>query len=148
MRMRISEFAAFCSVSVRALHLYDRIGLFKPAQIDDATGYRYYLPEQMHLLNTIISFKKVGFSLMEIKGMLSDGLSKDAVVRKLSEKLAENERTMIICQYNVENIQNMLVALRAAPQEQDAQTEAVTLSRIACLENEKLEQDFSQILWL
>jgi DNA-binding transcriptional MerR regulator len=104
--MRIGEFGAFCGVSVRALRLYDRIGLLQPAEVDDATGYRYYRPEQTQTLNTIVSFKKVGFSLMEIKDMLSSGPQKDFVIRKLRGKLADNERMMAVCRYNKENIQN------------------------------------------
>jgi hypothetical protein len=42
----------------------------------------------------------------------------------------------------------MLNALCAAPEKKDEQAEAVRISRIACLENDKLEHDFSQILWL
>jgi DNA-binding transcriptional MerR regulator len=146
--MRIGEFAAFSDISVRALHLYDRIGLMKPAEIDDATGYRYYLPEQMQTLNTIISFKKVGFSLIEIKEMMSAGLCRDFVIRKLREKKEDNERIKAVCRYNIENIRSMLNALDAAPEERNLQAEAVRISRIACLDNAKLEQDFSQILWL
>lgn len=148
MKMRIGEFAAFCDVSVRTLHLYDRMGLLKPAEIDDTTGYRYYLPEQMQTLNAIISFKKVGFSLAEIREMMSTGLCGDIVIQRLREKKKDNERIESSCRYNIENIQNMLNALAAAPEVRDPQAEAVRISRIACLENAKLEQDFSQILWL
>jgi DNA-binding transcriptional MerR regulator len=148
MKMRIGEFAAFCDISVRALHLYDRMGLLKPAQVDDATGYRYYLPEQMQTLNTIISFKKVGFSLIEIKEILATGLYRDVVIRKLREKKEENERIEAVSRYNIENIQSMLIALDGAPEERNPQAEAVRISRIACLDNAKLERDFSQILWL
>jgi len=148
MKMKIGEFAAFCDVSIRALRLYDRMGLLKPSHIDSESSYRYYLPEQMQMLNTIISLKKVGFSLKEIKDLLTAHLNREAIIKKLRMKQRENERTAAICQYNMENIQKMLDAMEEAPEEQDDQAQAVRLSRIACLENEKLEHDFSQILWL
>ena len=148
MKMKIGEFAAFSGVSVRTLHLYDRMGLLKPASVDRESNYRYYLPEQMQSLNTILSLKKVGFSLKEIKDVLLAGHDRKSVIRQLQKKMRENERMAAICQYNNENIQKMLDALSAAPEAMDDQAEAVRLSRIACLENEKLEQDFSQILWL
>lgn len=148
MKMKIGEFAAFCDVSIRALHLYDRMELLTPSHVDSESSYRYYLPEQMQVLNTIISFKKVGFSLKEIKDLMTAHLNRDALIRRLRMKQRENERTKEICQYNMENIQKMLDAMEAAPEEQDDQAQAVRLSRIACLDNEKLEHDFSQILWL
>ena len=42
MNMQIKEFAALAGVSVRTLHYYDEIGLLKPADVDEATGYRFY----------------------------------------------------------------------------------------------------------
>jgi DNA-binding transcriptional MerR regulator len=148
MKMKIGEFAAFSDVSIRALRLYDRMGLLRPSHVDADSGYRYYLPDQLQTLNTIISFKKVGFSLKEIKDMISVHLSREAVIKRLRLMQRENERTVAVCQYNIENIQKMLDAIEAAPEEPDEQKQAQRLSRIACLENDKLEHDFSQILWL
>lgn len=148
MNMKIGEFASFCDISIRALRLYDRMGLLRPSYIDGESGYRYYLPEQLKTLNTIISFKKVGFSLKEIKEMISANISREAVIKQLRKKQHENERTVTVSQFNIENIQKMLDALEAAPEVVDEQRQAERLSQIACLENDKLEHDFSQILWL
>ena len=148
MRMKIGEFAAFCDISVRALHLYDRIGLFKPAYVDDNSGYRYYLPKQMQELNTIISYRKVGFSLQDIRELMSDDIDKKDAVEKLRAKQIENNNIAAICQYNNEIIQAMLDALAVPAKKESEHEAALRLSRIACLENEKLEHEFSQILWL
>jgi DNA-binding transcriptional MerR regulator len=146
--MKIGEFAAFCDVSVRALHLYDRIGLFKPAYVDENSGYRYYLPEQMQTLNAIISYRKVGFSLQDIRELMSDDIEKEDAIEKLREKQTENDNIVSICQYNNEIIQSMLDALDVPAKKESGQEAALHLSRIVCLENEKLEHEFSQILWL
>jgi DNA-binding transcriptional MerR regulator len=146
--MKIGEFAAFSGISVRALHLYDRMGLLKPSQVDAESGYRYYAPDQLKTLDTILSFKKVGFSLKEIRDLIVKNPDRDDMIKRLLKKQKENERTAAICQYNNENIQKMLDALTAAPEETDEQTRAQRLSRIACLENDKMEQELSQILWL
>ena len=148
MKMKIGEFAAFSDVSIRALRLYDRMGLLNPSYVDTESGYRYYLPDQVQSLHTIISFKKVGFSLKEIKEMICARLSREEIIKRLRIKHREIERTAAICQYNMENIQKMLEALCAGPEEQDEQLKAQRLSRIACLDNDKMEHDFSQILWL
>ena len=54
----ISTFARLTGLTPRALRLYDRQGLFHPAFVDDATGYRYYAYDQfpdaeaIHLLRS------------------------------------------------------------------------------------------------
>jgi DNA-binding transcriptional MerR regulator len=148
MLLKIKEFADFSDISVRALHLYDRLGLLAPAQVDSSNGYRYYDSEQMKELNTIISFKKLGFSLADIKDLKADSYSKEAVIKKLQEKKAENDHRIQILAYNNENIYSMLSHLEAEPEKPGAKEEAYNLSRIYCLENDKLEHDFSDILWL
>lgn len=148
MKMKIGEFASFSGVSIRALRLYDRMGLLKPSSVDKESAYRYYLPDQLKTLDTILSFKKVGFSLKEIKDIVVVSPDRDGLIRRLRQKQQENERTAAICLYNNENIQKMLDAMSAAPEEPDEQTRAQRLSRLACLENDKMEHELSQILWL
>jgi DNA-binding transcriptional MerR regulator len=148
MRMKIGDFAAFCDLSIRALRLYDHIGLLKPAVTDADTGYRYYEPEQMQTLNAIAGYKKLGFSLQEIRALLSPELDSAALIRMLRAKQKENEKKAVICRYNNENIQKILDAYDADETRESEQDAALRLSRIACLENDKLENLFSQILWL
>jgi DNA-binding transcriptional MerR regulator len=148
MHMRIGEFAAFCDVSVRALRIYDRLKLLKPAFTDTETGYRYYTPDQMQRLNAIISYKRMGFSLRTIRELLAPNADPDARVQILREKQRENNKNIQVLQYNNENIQRILDSWQAAQKRESEQERAIRMSRIACLENEKLEHDFSQILWL
>ena len=44
---RIGDFSKFNQVTVKTLHYYDEIGLFKPASVDEITGYRYYSTKQL-----------------------------------------------------------------------------------------------------
>jgi DNA-binding transcriptional MerR regulator len=148
MQFRIKEFSEFCNVSVRALHLYDRMGLFHPCCIDKTNGYRYYDTNQILELNTIISFKKVGFTLNEIREMREHGLSREEVVQKLKEKIEENERQIEISSYNIRNIEQMLMGLNAQQEKFEPNREALRISKILCLENEKLEDELFQIIWL
>ncbi len=67
MLLRIGEFSKLSGVPIRTLRYYDEIDLFKPAEIDLFTDYRYYKEEQIEDLNLINSLKDVGFSLEEIK---------------------------------------------------------------------------------
>ena len=52
------------------LRHYDDIGLLKPAEIDQFTGYRYYSPAQLPVIGRITALKDMGFSLADIVKML------------------------------------------------------------------------------
>lgn len=148
MLLKIQEFAEFCGLSIRALHLYDKIGLFTPNTTDKSNGYRYYDTEQMLELNTIISFKKVGFSLNEIKEMKEQRYTKEMVMSRLDEKKKENLRQIEYLSYNNEMIDAMQAALCQDKPKADPAVDEKHLAKIICMENDKLENEFSQILWL
>ena len=65
-RLKIKEFSLLCQVTVKTLRHYEKIGLLKPAEVDEWTGYRYYSVSQMQTLNNIRRLKEIGFSLDEI----------------------------------------------------------------------------------
>jgi effector-binding domain-containing protein len=58
---------------IKTLRYYDEIGLFKPIEVDEKNGYRYYSTEQFEKLNTINYLKVLGISLKEIKSLLEIG---------------------------------------------------------------------------
>ena len=68
--MRIGDFAKLCKTQISVLRHYDKIGLIKPDYIDLFTGYRYYDPEQIKIFGQISKFKKLGFSLKDIKKII------------------------------------------------------------------------------
>ena len=57
-------------ISIRALHHYDEIGLLKPAQ-KTASGYRLYTEGDLELLQQVLFFRELGFSLREIKEIIN-----------------------------------------------------------------------------
>lgn len=65
--LRIGDFSKLTGVSIRTLRYYDEIDLFKPAELDLFTNYRYYKEEQIEDLKIINKLKTVGFTLEEIK---------------------------------------------------------------------------------
>jgi DNA-binding transcriptional MerR regulator len=71
---KIGEFSRLTRVSMKTLHHYDDIGLFKPAHVDRFTGYRYYTFDQLPRLNRILVLKGLGFSLDEIRQMVDGDL--------------------------------------------------------------------------
>lgn len=71
MKFSIGETAAMTGVTIRTLRYYDKIGLLKPAEISDA-GYRYYTETEIALLQQILFYRELEFSLDEIGKLLSD----------------------------------------------------------------------------
>ncbi len=69
---KIGDFSRLTRVSIKTLHHYDEIGLFKPMLVDKFTGYRYYTYEQLPHLNRILALRGLGFSLEQIKGMIGN----------------------------------------------------------------------------
>jgi DNA-binding transcriptional MerR regulator len=66
----IKKLADIAGISVRTLHYYDEIGLLKPQYRRD-NGYRYYGEEAVILLQQIMFFRELGFSLDEIRTIIS-----------------------------------------------------------------------------
>ena len=88
--LRIGEFSKLTGVPIRTLRYYDEIDLFKPADIDLFTDYRYYNEEQVGDLNLINELKKVGFSLEEIKNNWNK-FSDEVMLKKKDELLKKQE---------------------------------------------------------
>jgi serine/threonine protein phosphatase PrpC len=47
-RMSIGDFARATGLTAKALRLYDEMGLVRPAQVDEYSGYRYYRDDQLN----------------------------------------------------------------------------------------------------
>lgn len=92
MKLSISETAKLSGVSVRTLHYYDQIGLLKPSEITEA-GYRYYNEEALELLQQILFYRELDFSLKEVQKFLfhpnydkTEALKKQKELLRLKEK--------------------------------------------------------------
>jgi len=69
--LRAGEFGAVTGLSAKALRLYAEQGLLVPADIDPATGYRRYTPEQIPRARLIARLRALGLPLARI-GHLAD----------------------------------------------------------------------------
>ena len=67
---RIKAFSTEAGVSVRTLHLYDRLGLLRPAAVSES-GYRLYGDAELERLEHILALRFVGFTLDQIKELLA-----------------------------------------------------------------------------
>ncbi len=66
----VKAFADDAGVTVRTLHLYDRLGLLKPAALT-SSGYRLYGEAELERIEQILALRFVGFNLEQIKELLS-----------------------------------------------------------------------------
>jgi DNA-binding transcriptional MerR regulator len=69
-RLGIGDFSRMTHLSVKALRHYHDLGLLMPAEIDPASGYRFYEPSQVPVALVIRRFRDLGMPLEEIRQML------------------------------------------------------------------------------
>lgn len=69
MTMKVKEVADLVGISVRTLHHYDEIGLLNPDTT--VSGYRLYSSKDLEILQQILFFKELGFSLKKIKELIN-----------------------------------------------------------------------------
>lgn len=91
---RIGEFSRIARVSTRLLRYYDGIGLFSPGRIDPATGYRFYLADQLAQLNRVLALKDLGLSLEQVSRMLDEKVTAGEIRGMLALRKAELERSL------------------------------------------------------
>ena len=97
--MTIKEFSKLCGCNPQTLRYYDREDLLKPVKVDEWSGYRYYDEEQALMFVKIKNLQKAGFSIEEIRGLLSKGAAE--IYYGFETKIAEEEKRL----QEIKNIQ-------------------------------------------
>src|SRR5690625_2343707 len=70
--MTIGEFALHTGLSVKALRFYDERGILPAAEVDPATGYRFYAAGQLRAATTIRVLRTAGMSLEAVEQVLQE----------------------------------------------------------------------------
>ncbi len=91
---KIGELATKASVSTDTLRYYEKHGLLKPAG-RSGSGYRIYSHSDLIRMRFIIRAKKVGFSLSEIKELLSIEVDKQSHSCADVKTLTLNKLTLV-----------------------------------------------------
>lgn len=155
--MRIGEIAAFFGVSVKAMRVYEKMGILKPVKVDEKTGYRYYGADQVRQLDALLELRELGFSLGEIKALLTDGMTKARYMEALAHKKIMWQERIAQAQDRLDTIDEVIAALANAtpPVKLHELTEnerAHLLSRLACLDvnlhDLHARSVLSEALWL
>ena len=66
----IGEFARRSRLSIKALRLYDELGVLVPARVDEASGYRYYDVAQLEAARLVAMLRQLELPLATIKELL------------------------------------------------------------------------------
>lgn len=83
----VKEVSELTGISVRTLHYYDEIGLFKPTEVNEA-GYRLYDDKAIDKLGQILVFKELDIPLADIKHIMENpGLDSSSVLAKQRKML-------------------------------------------------------------
>lgn len=151
--MSIGEIAAFFGVSRKAMRLYEKKGIIRPAKVDDSNGYRYYSAEQVEQLNAMLELKTLGFSLDEIKTVMDGKTGKASLLEMLERKRRVWQEAMDSAKYKeecleniIENLQGSRTAERLAEMTQEER--AWLLVKMVCIEDVRAQKILSEALWV
>jgi len=67
----IGEFARRSRLSLKALRLYDELGVLVPSRVDQASGYRYYGTAQLDEARLVVMLRQLQLPLAAIKELLA-----------------------------------------------------------------------------
>lgn len=89
----VKEVSELTGISVRTLHYYDEIGLFRPTEVKE-TGYRFYDDKAIDKLGQILVFRELDLPLADIKLIMDNpDLDRNMVLAKQREMLrAKSQR--------------------------------------------------------
>lgn len=112
----IGEVAKLYNVSVQTLRHYDKVGLLKPAYINETSKYRYYSIKHFIMLDFIKQCKAMGLSLDEIKTLVDNYTSIDSIldiVTKQKQMIEEKIATLEQIRHNISLLGNGIETLLA-----------------------------------
>lgn len=124
---KIGEFAKVTGISIYMLRHYDKIGLLKPEEVDEESGYRYYSDKQIVFANTIQILKSLGFSLKEIMEVPDAHEDSQRISAFLEKKIKEKEAERLAIE---EQLSKMKTALYEMKEQKEASSLSIILKEI------------------
>ncbi len=105
---KIGDFSKLSQVTVKTLRHYDELGLFKPIEVDQFTGYRYYSADQMPKLYRILALKDLGLTLEKIARMIDGNLSVEQIRTILHQQQVQLQQHIVDEENRLNRVQTML----------------------------------------
>lgn len=150
--MKIGELAAFSGVSPKALRIYEKMKLILPVKVDEENGYRYYSADQVQQVEALLEWKDMGFTLQEIKKILSGKYSKDDLSLIMEAKKKEWQDKIWIAQAKIDEIEalnnNISTDAKNDLTKMSDEERAAYLAKMVCINDEKTRQTISEAIWL
>ena len=151
--MKIGEIAAFFNVSVKAVRIYEQKGIIKPAKIDPMTGYRYYTADQVGQINSLLELKALGFTLTEIKNIMSGKMTNEKFIEALNKKRMAWQESISLAENKIDAIDSILKRLaesKAAKtlHELTDEQRAWLMVKMVCVEDLRGQSVISEAIWL
>lgn len=86
-------------LSIKALRLYDEMGLLRPARVDESSGYRYYAPTQAGRAEAIRTLRAADMALDDIRRVLNTAPPVSSKIleehqQRLADRLSEDQRRL------------------------------------------------------
>lgn len=100
--LTIGRFAQCTGLTVKALRLYDRLGLLRPVLVDVTSGYRHYGTDQAAVGLGIQRMRALDMPLAEIATLLAANnpdttrACLDRHRQRLTDRLQEHERALSV----------------------------------------------------
>ncbi|MBV8064764.1 MAG: MerR family transcriptional regulator [Actinobacteria bacterium] len=96
----IGRFSVLTRLTVRALRLYDKLGLLTPARVDADTGYRYYALSQAAAAGSIRLLREMDMPLDDVKLAIADRTAVPRLLaqhrERLERRVADGERALLL----------------------------------------------------
>lgn len=151
--MRIGEIAGFFNVSVKAIRIYEKMGIVKPAKIDAKTGYRYYTADQVQQLNALLELKQLGFPLSEIKMLIAGGMTNENFMEALVYKKSAWQNAIAAAENKIHAIDKITERLSASEpatkmHELTEEERAWLLVKMVCVADLHGQSILSEAIWL
>jgi DNA-binding transcriptional MerR regulator len=114
MLLKVGELAKRTGKTVRAVHLYEELGLLAPA-VRSKGGFRLYPGKAVKRIEWIQKLQDLGFSLTEIKAFLRDWEDSETAPKAMdrireifSDKLRETKETIARLSHLVDDLNETL----------------------------------------
>jgi DNA-binding transcriptional MerR regulator len=135
--LTIGEFSRLTHLSVRTLRRYHDAGLLEPAEVDAASGYRYYTGEQIPTAQVIHRLRELDVPLADVARILRspDPGTRAALVADHLQRLeSELERTRAA-------VASLRRLLRPGPAAVDVELRRVPATTVAAVEDDVRLED-------
>ena len=129
--LKVGDLAKRTGLTIRTLHHYDEIGLVKPSRHGES-GYRLYTADDLARLQQVLSLRRLGFSLEEVRDCLDrpDFSPLELICSHLERLREQIAREQELC-HRLEAIRDHLDAAESISAEETLQI----LERMTMIEN-------------